>query len=152
MNDNLQEQIIKELTDGNNGVAFSKIKKLIGKESSIKLLKQIIKTNGRSLKGLVIDGYVGDFPTFIEPVVLTPGVKIGDTALLGPNVLIGDRCELGAFCEITNSILLENVNLGKHCKLDYCVVDSELILPDEYRASNCLLKLNEEGEIEHIEI
>ena len=73
--------------------------------------KNIIKICGKFSSGLKIEGYEGDFPTFIEPVSLTPGVKIGDTVLIGPNVIIGKSCELGKFCELSNTILHDNVIL-----------------------------------------
>ena len=41
-----------------------------------------------------INNYIGDFPTFIEPVHLKSNVKIGDDVLIGPNVYVGDNWRL----------------------------------------------------------
>ncbi|MFX0005087.1 MAG: hypothetical protein ACFFAV_00005, partial [Candidatus Hermodarchaeota archaeon] len=46
------------------------------------LLNNFIKTQLTHSK---IDTYIGDYPTFIEPVYLEDNVKIGDDVLLGPN-------------------------------------------------------------------
>ncbi|MBD3211041.1 MAG: hypothetical protein GF311_00405 [Candidatus Lokiarchaeota archaeon] len=69
-----------------------------------------------------IEEYIGDYPTFIEPVVLGKNVIIGDDVLLGPNVYIGDNCEIGDYNEISNSIIFDNVKLGEIFKLDHCIV------------------------------
>ena len=69
-----------------------------------------------------VDQYVGDYPTFIEPVFLGENVKIGDDVLLGPNVYIGPNSIIEDFVEISNSVLLENVRIGENIKLEYCIV------------------------------
>lgn len=69
-----------------------------------------------------IEEYIGDYPTFIEPVFLGKNVIIGDDVLLGPNVYIGDNCEIGDYDEISNSIIFDNVKLGEIFKLDHCIV------------------------------
>lgn len=102
----------------------------------------------RELSGLTIEGYIGDYPTFIEPVYLKPGVKIGDTVLLGPNVYISKECVLGDFTELTNTILLENVRTGKYTKLKTCVVDSNITLPVNFKAQySFITKKNDKLEI-----
>ena len=55
------------------------------------LLKNFLKTH---LKRSKIDNFIGDYPTFIEPVYLNENVKIGDDVLLGPNVYIGKNTEI----------------------------------------------------------
>ena len=52
-----------------------------------------------------IDNFIGDYPTFIEPVYLEENVKIGDDVLLGPNVYIGKNSEIKDYVEISNSIV-----------------------------------------------
>jgi len=111
-------------------------------------LKSFIKKNSTTLKGLVIDGYIGDYPTFIEPVYLKPGVKIGDTVLLGPNVIIDEGCDLGAWTELGNVILSKNVVTGKLTKLKWCVVDSDITLPENFNADNSFITKNESGKLE----
>lgn len=75
-----------------------------------------------------LENYVGDYPTFIEPVYLEDNVKIGDAVLLGPNVYIGTNSVIQDYVEISNTIILNNVKIGKNFKLDNCVVakDSSL--------------------------
>ncbi|MEJ2296051.1 MAG: hypothetical protein P8Y23_14945 [Candidatus Lokiarchaeota archaeon] len=69
-----------------------------------------------------IDVYVGDFPTFIEPVYLEHNVTIGDDVLLGPNVYIGANVTIGDYVELSNSVIFDDVNLGNNLKLEDCII------------------------------
>ncbi len=69
-----------------------------------------------------LENYVGDYPTFIEPVYLEDNVKIGDDVLLGPNVYIGANSEIQDYVEISNTIIFNNVKIGENFKLENCVV------------------------------
>jgi len=75
-----------------------------------------------------LEKFVGDYPTFIEPVYLEDNVKIGDDVLLGPNVYIGANSEIQDYVEMSNTIIFENVMIGENFKLENCVVakDSSL--------------------------
>lgn len=142
MEDKEYQNVIKSaLNTGKTNELLNIIKQSLENTSDEKfLLRDLIKKNAQFLTGLKIDNYLGDFPTFIEPVMLTPGVKIGDTVLLGPNVLIGKDCQLGAFCELTNTILLNNVKLGKLCKLKWCIIDENVVLPEKFSAKECFIR------------
>ena len=69
-----------------------------------------------------LENYVGDYPTFIEPVYLEDNVKIGDDVLIGPNVYIGANSEIQDYVEMSNTIIFENVIIGENFKLENCVV------------------------------
>lgn len=106
-------------------------------EDAIKDIDNIHTSNLRSLFQDVlkeiknhhkIDKYIGDFPTFIEPVYLGDSVKIGDDVLLGPNVYIGNNCELGDYVVLSNTIILDNVKLGNNFTLENCIVAKDFIL------------------------
>ncbi|MFX0031324.1 MAG: hypothetical protein ACFE8E_02140 [Candidatus Hodarchaeota archaeon] len=88
-----------------------------------------------------IDKYIGDYPTFIEPVFLGENVKIGDDVLIGPNVFIGTNSEIGDYVEVSNSIIFENVRIGENFKLENCVIikDSSLNFSN-FKFKNCILK------------
>ncbi|NVM44319.1 MAG: hypothetical protein HWN79_05330 [Candidatus Lokiarchaeota archaeon] len=75
-----------------------------------------------------LENYIGDYPTFIEPVYLEDNVKIGDDVLLGPNVYIGANSEIQDYVEISNTIIFKNAVIGENFKLENCVVakDSSL--------------------------
>jgi NDP-sugar pyrophosphorylase family protein len=75
-----------------------------------------------------IDSYIGDYPTFIEPVYLEENVSIGDDVLLGPNVYIAKNVEIKNYVEISNSIIFENAVIGENIKLDNCIVGKNSIL------------------------
>ena len=111
------------------------MKDLIEKiKNSIKDIESVDKTNLRvlfqdTLKEIKnhhkIDSYIGDFPTFIEPVFLGNNVQIGDDVLLGPNVYIGNNSELGDYVELSNTIVLDNVKLGNNFTLENCIVAND---------------------------
>ena len=88
-----------------------------------------------------VDNFIGDFPTFIEPVHLKSNVKIGDDVLIGPNVYIGKDCKIGDYAEIVNTIIFDNVEIGDNFKLENCIVakGSKLIF-NNFSAFSCILK------------
>ena len=69
-----------------------------------------------------IENYIGDYPTFIEPVYLEDKVEIGDDVLLGPNVYIGANSVIQDYVEISNTIIFNNVIIGQNFKLENCIV------------------------------
>ncbi|MFX1349385.1 MAG: hypothetical protein ACFE92_11990 [Promethearchaeota archaeon] len=83
------------------------------------LLNNFLRTH---LKRSKIDSFIGDYPTFIEPVHLEENVKIGDDVLLGPKVYIGKNSEIKNYVEISNSIIFNNVKIGENIKLDNCII------------------------------
>ena len=100
-----------------------KIEELIGNFDDIE--KSDIKDFMQRLfskLGNRLENYVGDYPTFIEPVYLEDNVKIGDDVLIGPNVYIGANSEIQDYVEMSNTIIFENVIIGENFKLENCVV------------------------------
>jgi len=83
-----------------------------------------------------IESYIGDYPTFIEPVFLEENVKIGDDVLLGPNVYIRTNSEIGNYVEISNSIIFENVKIGENFKIENCIITKNSV----FNFSNLTLK------------
>ncbi len=69
-----------------------------------------------------LENYMGDYPTFIEPVYLEDNVKIGDDVLLGPNVYIGANSEIQDYVEMSNTVIFEKVVIGENFKLENCIV------------------------------
>ena len=103
-----------------------------------KLMNEIINSQ---LKGLKIDNYIGDYPTFMEPVILGDKVKIGDDVLIGPKVYIGSNSVIKDYAEISNSIIFDNVKIGKNFKLDNCIIIKDSTLNfDNFSSKNCILK------------
>jgi len=133
---------------------LKELEQLINKEDlnlpKIQDLKTEILKN--HIKGLRIEGYIGDYPTFMEPVILGDKIKIGDDVLIGPKVYIGSNSEIEDYAEISNSIIFDNVKIGKNFKLDNCIIlkDSHLNF-DNFNKSNCILKGVAESE-DNIEI
>jgi NDP-sugar pyrophosphorylase family protein len=106
-----------------------KIDELIGNFDNIEKsdIKELMQKFFSKL-GSRLENYMGDYPTFIEPVYLEDNVKIGDDVLLGPNVYIGANSEIQNYVEISNTIIFENVLIGENFKLENCIVvkDSSL--------------------------
>ncbi len=100
-----------------------KIEELIGNFDNIEKsdIKEVMQKFFSKL-GNRLEKFVGDYPTFIEPVYLEDNVKIGDDVLLGPNVYIGENSEIQDYVEMSNTIIFENVIIGENFKLENCVV------------------------------
>lgn len=121
--------------------------------SKIQELKTEILKN--HVKGLKIENYIGDYPTFMEPVILGDKVKIGDDVLIGPRVFIGSNSEINDYAEISNTIIFDKVKIGNNFKLDNCIVVKDSILKfDNYSNKNSILKgkANSEEELEIISL
>ena len=117
------------------------------KELHINFIKNELKTQH------CVEKYIGDFPTFIEPVHLGANVKIGDDVLIGPNVYIGDNSEIGDYGEIINTIIFDNVKLGENFKLENCIIAKESKLKfNNLKAFSCILKgqIDSEEKLEKI--
>ena len=103
-----------------------KIEELIGNFDNIEKsdVKELMQRLFSKL-GNRLEKFVGDYPTFIEPVYLEDNVKIGDDVLLGPNVYIGANSEIQDYVEISNTIIFENVVIGENFKLENCIVGKD---------------------------
>ena len=127
--------IMKELLQQLENLLIEKEMDLVKiKEVKSQLLKEHIK-------GLKIENYIGDYPTFMEPVILGESVKIGDDVLIGPKVYIGNNSEIEDYAEISNCIIFDNVKIGKNFKLDNCIIakDTELNF-DNFSNRNTIIK------------
>ena len=56
------------------------------------------------------------------PIYLGDNVQIGADAVVGPDVVIGDNSVIGRECEISSSILWNDVEVGADAKIDECIV------------------------------
>ncbi|MHA1661496.1 MAG: hypothetical protein ACTSUT_20555 [Promethearchaeota archaeon] len=119
---------IEEIINNLKGNDASKLKDLLKS-----FLKKHVKRNH-------VEKYMGDFPTFIEPVYLGNDVKIGDDVLLGPNVYIGNNAEIGNYVELSNTIVFDNAKIGENFKLENCIVaKNSALLFSNLREKNCIL-------------
>ncbi len=112
------------------------------KEIDLAKIKQLkTKLLKEHIKGLKIDNYIGDYPTFMEPVILGDNVIIGDDVLIGPKVYIGNNSEVEDYAEISDCIVFDNVKIGSNFKLNNCIIvkDSKLNF-DNFSNQNCILK------------
>lgn len=102
---------------------LTKIEEIIVNPNEIKIsnIQELMEMFFAKLKNRV-DNYIGDYPTFIEPVYLEDNVKIGDDVLLGPNVYIGANSKIEDYVELSNTIIFDNVKIGENFKLENCIV------------------------------
>lgn len=121
---------------------LKKLEKLIEeKEKNLsEIKKSLFNFLNNHVKGLHIENYIGDYPTFMEPVILGENVKIGDDALIGPNVYIGNNCELGDYIELSNTIVLDNVKFGSNLTVENCIVGKNTKLEfNNLKEKNCII-------------
>lgn len=105
------------------------------------------------LKGLIIENYIGEYPTFMEPVILGEKIKIGDDVLIGPYVYIGENSEIGNYVELSNTIIFDNAKVGENIKLDNCIVAKNCQLNfNNSNIKNCILKGSANSENELLKI
>ena len=122
---------------------IKKLEQLLDKEEIDLKEVQNLKAefSKKHIKGLKIDDYIGDYPTFMEPVILREKVKIGDDVLIGPNIYIGSNSIIGDYVEISNSIVLDNVTIGDNIKLVNCIITKGSKLNfSNFTDKNCILK------------
>ena len=102
---------------------LTKIEEIIVNPNEIKIsnIQELMEMFFAKLKNRV-DNYIGDYPTFIEPVYLEDNVKIGDDVLLGPNVYIGANSKIEDYVELSNTIIFDDVKVGENFKLENCIV------------------------------
>jgi mannose-1-phosphate guanylyltransferase len=60
----------------------------------------------------------------VAPVFIADGVQIDDTAKVGPNVVLGDGCVIGANVRIVDSVLWENVTVERDANIDEAIIAS----------------------------
>lgn len=134
-------EIIRKILANNQEIDASKI---------YNLMLDLFKTQ---FKGLHVENYIGDYPTFIEPVYLSEKVKLGDDVLIGPNVYVGSNSEIGDYAQLTNSIIFDNVKIGANINLENCVVakDSSLNF-NNLNIKNCIIigKADSEEDLQKI--
>ena len=111
-------------------------------------LKDLIKMNNRFLSGISLQKFKGKSPEFLEPVKVRFGVELGHNVLIGPNASIGNYCKIGDFCKLTDVLVFDHAVLGKSCELKSCIIDENVILPDNFHAQDCFITLKDKNKLE----
>lgn len=80
---------------------------------------------GVTMKGAVAVGkdttiYSGCY--IVGPVVIGSGCEIGPNACIFPSTIIGDNSSIRPFCEIRNSIIMEDVHINSNSYLSHSIV------------------------------
>jgi len=111
-------------------------------------LRDLIKMNNKFLSGVNLKKFKGNSPEFFEPVKINYGVEMGYKVSLGPYVSIGNYCKIGDLCELADVLVFDNTILGKSCELKWCIIDENVILPDNFHAQNCFITHKDETKLE----
>lgn len=67
---------------------------------------------------------VRDKRSIVEPVHLDAGTSIDPSATVGPNVVLGRSCWVGAGAVVRNSVLWDDVRVGPHAVIDEAILAS----------------------------
>ncbi|MBN2155887.1 MAG: NDP-sugar synthase [Candidatus Lokiarchaeota archaeon] len=86
--------------------------------------------------------YEGEYPTLIEPVAAKL-CKIGDSVLVGPEVYIGEKCDIGDYSEISRSVLLGNNKIGKYVRIENAIIARNVEIPDMTIIKDTLIMEND---------
>ncbi len=147
-----QDAIKEALKSGANVLGLKIIDELVNIDSigryHITYLRDLIQMNNKFISGVSLKKFKGNSPEFFEPVKISYGVEMGYRVSLGPYVSIGNYCKIGDFCELADVIVFDNTTLGKSSRLNWCIIDENVILPDNFYAHDCFITLKDENKLE----
>ena len=80
---------------------------------------------GVTIKGPVLVGpdtkiYAGSY--IVGPVVIGQGCEIGPNTCIFPSTAIGDNSVVSPFCEIRNSVIMNNVHIGSNSSINHSII------------------------------
>ncbi|MFW9895141.1 MAG: sugar phosphate nucleotidyltransferase [Candidatus Thorarchaeota archaeon] len=113
-------------------------------------LKDVIKMNQRFLSVVNIPLRNNTTNKIIKPVNIKSETKIGKEVIIGPFAIIGKKCRIGDFCRLSNVIVYDNVIFSKSCTLDWCIVDDNVKLQENFHAEESFITINNKGKLEII--
>lgn len=113
-------------------------------------LRDIILMNKRFMKSNTIAPINGIFPIVVNPITIKEETIIGKDVVVGPYVIIGKSCKIGDSCKLSNLITYEGVTIKKQSTLDWCLIDKDVVLPENFKAKNCFIAKNEKKGFEII--
>ncbi|MHA1915068.1 MAG: sugar phosphate nucleotidyltransferase [Promethearchaeota archaeon] len=149
-----QDAIKLSLSHGDNVQGINIINKLITIDNvgqyHLTNLRDIIIMNKRFMKATSIAPLKGYFPKVVNPITIKENNAIGKNSVIGPYVSIGKYCNIGDYCTLSNVILCDGVSLGKHCFLEWCFIDNDVVLPRSFKAKNCFITKKEKNNFEII--
>jgi NDP-sugar pyrophosphorylase family protein len=113
-------------------------------------LRDIILMNKRYMKSNSIAPVNGNFPKVIDPITIKEDTMIGKDVVVGPYVLIGKSCKIEGSCKLSNVITCDGVTIKKRSTLEWCLIDKDVVLPENFKAKNCFIAKNEKKGFEII--
>ena len=83
--------------------------------------------------GITGTGTNGVRCTIVPPVHIDPGATVAESAILGPDVVLGAGCSVGERAIIRDSVLWDNVRVGADAVIEEAIVASRTIIGDGAR-------------------
>ncbi|MHA1294191.1 MAG: sugar phosphate nucleotidyltransferase [Promethearchaeota archaeon] len=138
-----QDAIKIAINNGDNIRGINIIPSLITNENigefHLTYLKDIIKMSKRFMLGTNINKNILRQFKFFSPLEIGSNFQIGKNSILGPYLIIGNDCKIGNNCRISNSIIYNNAKFGHFCEIEWCIIDENVILPDDFKAINSFI-------------
>ncbi|MHA2397678.1 MAG: sugar phosphate nucleotidyltransferase [Promethearchaeota archaeon] len=113
-------------------------------------LRDIILMNKRLMKSNSIAPINGNYPKVVNPITIKENTIIGKDVIVGPYVIIGKSCKIGDSCTFSNVITYDEVTIKKQSSLEWCLIDKDVVLPENFKAKNCFIAKNEKKGFEII--
>ncbi len=115
-------------------------------------------TSGVVEKGVTIKGAVsiGKDTTIysgcyiVGPVVIGSGCEIGPNACIFPSTIIGNNSSIRPFCEIRNTIIMEDVHINSNSYLSHSIVAKGNIIRNNFSSITGEATINTEDEFKKL--
>jgi len=115
-------------------------------------------TSGVVEKGVAIKGPVsiGKDTTIysgcyiVGPVIIGSGCEIGPNTCIFPSTIIGDNSAIRPFCEIRNTIIMEDVHINSNSYLSHSIVAKGNIIKNNFSSTTGEAIIETEGEFKKL--
>ena len=72
---------------------------------------------------------------FVPPVILGENVKVGANSKIGPYAILGRNVKVGESCQLTETVVFDNVEMGGGCLVKSSIVGEGVSIGDSVRIS-----------------
>lgn len=108
---------------------------------------------GVTIKGPVLVGpdtkiYAGSY--IVGPVVIGQGCEIGPNACIFPSTAIGDNSVVSPFCEIRNSVIMNNVHIGSNSSINHSIIGRGNTIVNNFTSISGKATIEIEGEFKKL--
>ena len=106
-----------------------------------------------TIKGPVLVGpdtkiYAGSY--IVGPVVIGQGCEIGPNTCIFPSTAIGDNSVVSPFCEIRNSVIMNNVHIGANSSINHSIIGRGNTIVNNFTSISGKATIEIEGEFKKL--